>query len=96
MKTVSVYDKTDVKKEIQEKIDELKAICGRESLPMFVSLAISNDEEKTTYMSDFVDPILLGLNLNDDKMHEHMKVLEGFVTVPKDRPLEMEAETIAV
>ena len=88
------YNHKDLTKELQNKINEIKMICGTHSIPMFMTFAMKNENDKTEYMSELVDPVLLGLNLYDDHIHEHMKILRGFTVVSANNPLEIECDVI--
>lgn len=49
------YDKEEIyKKEIAPKISDLKVACTFAGLPMFVTVAIKNNEKETVYQSSIV------------------------------------------
>lgn len=55
MSTITVYNKrSEAEKTIRPVMRSLKAICTDWKLPMFVSVAVSNDENGTDYMNEAV------------------------------------------
>jgi len=61
---ITKYDKTEVyKKEIAPIISDLKVACTFAGLPMFVTVAIKNDDKTgTTYESNIVQASLMHMN----------------------------------
>lgn len=88
------YDRTDVvKKEIIPLIKNLKEICLREQIPMFVSFASRDTGAETDYLNEMLSPVSLGIQLSNDKISPMLKVVnDNFDVVPKSlhEPLEIE------
>ena len=60
-------------------IKELKEYCIKAGLPMFATVYIPEKEE---YVSDILSPTVLGVELNPDRITEHLNVANGFLTSP--------------
>ena len=89
----TTYNKQEMKKELKEKIDDLRIFCATNGIPFFVTCAIKNDKKKTEYLNELIDPALFGIHLNEDYIHEHLKVSKGFRAATNGEPLELEFET---
>lgn len=61
---------------LSEKIRELERYCVQQDLPIFISVAVANDEKKTKYVNTLYAPE--EVPLTEDYMVSHMKVLRGF------------------
>lgn len=87
------FDKSVVvKKEIAPLIKNIKEICLREQIPMFVSIA-AKDMGNTEYVNEMLSPVSLGIQLSNDKISPMLKVVnDNFDVVPKHlhEPLEIE------
>ena len=75
---IKEYDHNEMKKEIQKKMKEFKAFCAEFDIPMFMTVALKNTDKETEYLSEMVDPVLMGIDLTDDHIHEYLKILKGF------------------
>ena len=91
---MTIYNRIDIKDELQKRIASLKKFCAENNLPMFLTIAIKNTETETKYMNDQLDPALLGVELYDDHIHEHLKILMGFTVVSKDVPIELDFDAL--
>lgn len=93
MNDITVYNKRNVYKDILEKkVEELKKLCIREGVPMFVSFAIENNLERTVYQNDAIFPFDLDVKLKNNLYPLHLNVLNGFKTVlAEKRPIDIES-----
>lgn len=77
-KNLTIYDKSDVyKREVKPLIDNIKKVCVVNNIPIFISCAISNSEEKTEYKTDGIMTGSAGINLKNDKLEDFLMVLRG-------------------
>ena len=77
------YTKEDFYKSTLEKaIGDIQARCFNEGIPCFMTFAIADDDNKTTYRTEVVSPAAAGRELSDDHIYRHMSILSGFSTVP--------------
>lgn len=84
MKNANYFDKTEeYESEVIDLVTKLRVVCNRNSIPMFVSVCIKNDEKGTTYKNEMVGAASSGIKLTDDKLVKFVNVLNGFDTVPK-------------
>lgn len=69
MKKYTIYDKSKEydDSEIVDTILKLKWLCNKFEIPMFLSMAIQNDENKTTYKNELISAVSSGIELKDDK-----------------------------
>lgn len=80
---ITKFKKKDYYKNVIEpKILELKKICNDEKIPMFVAVAVSNNEKKTEYEYDFIGTNSNEIFLKDDKITDFFNVVLGFDVVP--------------
>lgn len=78
MEKSDVYDKHEIfLKEIVPIIKKLKIACNLNKLPMFITVAVANDESGTQYESDAIHAST-ELNLKDDRIANLMLLLNGF------------------
>ncbi len=68
--------------ELKKHIDALEDYCLQSSIPMYVTALIKDSEEKSEYYRAIVTPNSIGLKPHEDQINEHMKVANGFKTVP--------------
>ena len=85
MSKYTEYDKTDEFDVINEKIQELIQLCNTEQVPVFVSVAIANDENHTEYRNDMYASATNNIFLKDDKFPHFVNVINGFRTVPPQK-----------
>lgn len=83
-----MFDKSaKYSKEIEPLIVQLKAACNLYQIPFFVSCAVFDDGEKTTYKSDMISAYGNGIQLAQDMFPKFANVLNGFETVlPSSEP----------
>ncbi len=80
------YDKTDVfDSTINDKIQELIQLCNAEQVPIFVSVAVANDENHTEYRNDMFASATNDIFLKEDKFPDFVNVINGFRTVPPSK-----------
>lgn len=68
--------------EIEPLVNELTLKCRIANMPCFISVAVENTKENTSYINDAVTPHSVNVKLTNDKIADHMNVLNGFRTVP--------------
>lgn len=66
--------------EIKPIIEQLAVACHDNNIPMFVTVAIENTKEGTTYKSKIIDPDFLETSLTDDKFKDLLNIMNGFQT----------------
>lgn len=59
-------------------INEIKRICLNQRIPMFVTVFLPDRKE---YISDIVSPAVLDIEIEPDRITEHLNVANGFHTV---------------
>ena len=59
-------------------INEIRRICLNQCIPMFVTVYLP---DRKKYLSDIVSPAVLGINIEPDRITEHLNVANGFHTV---------------
>lgn len=67
---------------IKEQVSELIMKCRIAKIPCFISIAVGNTSDSTAYINEAVTPNSLGVKLTDDKISQHINVMNGFKTVP--------------
>ena len=72
---------------IEPIINQLKSVCNVENLPMFVTVAIANDENGTTYKNEIIYAST-DTRLADHKIGKLLLLLNEFQTQP---PLHIQA-----
>ena len=83
-----IYNKQDVYKEkIAPIVKELKILCSIEKLPMFVTVAVANNNEETVYESDMVYAAT-DIRLYDKKIGKLLLLINDFDVEP---PLHIQA-----
>lgn len=79
MQTV-YYEKQKVfKEQIAPLIQQMKSICNLERMPMFISVAVENQPDKTIYCNDAV-LASTGIRLEDNRIADIMLSLNGLET----------------
>jgi hypothetical protein len=80
------YDKTEIfNSTINNKIQELIQLCNAEQLPIFVSVAVANNAEKTEYVNDMFASATNDIFLKNDKFPDFVNVMNGFRTIPPQK-----------
>lgn len=91
MTNYTEYNKENIyNKEILEKVYELKLLCNKHRLPMFVSVCVKNDNNESKYVSEMVGSQSNNVILKNDLIPKFVNVLNGFDTIPKQEILEVE------
>lgn len=83
------YTKIKLSKNVNEAIDtklrELLQLCQIYHVPMFASIVIENDEEKTVYDNIVYGAAAHDIELKDDQIRKHELITSGFeVIMPRD------------
>ena len=89
-----MYDKTEYFEEtIMPMIQKLKAECFAAKIPLFVSCAVKDTGDATEYRNEMISEAqVCDCKLSDNKLTEYAKILNGFIAVPEEAPLELEFE----
>ena len=83
-----IYDKKKVYEEkIEPIIKQLKLTCNIEHLPMFVTVAVANNEKETVYRNDMVYAST-DIRLSDRKIGNLLLLVNDFKTEP---PLHLQS-----
>ncbi len=86
-------DKT-VLKDLDTALNSLLELCQIYHLPMFATVAVCNDDEKTEYKNIVYNPKSHAVNLTDDKIRKHILVSNGFDAVPARESLTLDMEEV--
>ena len=78
-----------VKDALTNKIEELLEICQLNGVPMFVTVALSDDGEKTEYYNQMFSAAAHDIHLTDDQIAGHILISNGFKAVPKRDYIEL-------
>ena len=85
------FDKTEIyETEIIKKVQELLRECNKEQIPVFISVAVKNDDEGTEYRNDMFASATNNIFLKDDFFPNFVNVTNGFRTVPPAKILEID------
>ena len=76
--------------EIEKKIFELLRLCNKEQLPIFISVAVKNDEEGTLYKNEMFASATNNIFLKDDFFPNFVNVTNGFRTIPPAKIVEID------
>ena len=85
----------EVRKEIQKKITELLELCQIYKVPMYVSVAIENNESETKYKNTMYSAKVHDIRLRDDQIEKHILISNGFCAVPKRETVEIDMDLLA-
>lgn len=89
------FDKRDNYKDIlEDKIMEIKRICHREKLPMFITVCVKNDESGTEYEKEMVSAATCNLSLKNDQIAKMVNVTLGFDTIQPTETLVVDSEDL--
>lgn len=80
----------DAKEAAKQKIEELLDICQLNGIPMFVSIVLEDDNEKTKYYNQLYSAKAHAINLADDQIAKHILIANGFKAVPKREALDLD------
>lgn len=76
-----MFDKTEIyKKEVERFARFLMLACNKAQIPLFISMAVSDDGNKTEYKNLILSSKRLGVDLSQDHIYDHVKIMNGFVT----------------
>lgn len=90
-KTITTYDKTDIyETEVLKRVQELLRLCNKEQMPIFISVAVKNDEEGTEYKNEMYASATNNVFLTDDLFPNFVNVTNGFRTVPPAKIVEID------
>jgi hypothetical protein len=90
---ITPYDCTsEFESEIKPKINELKKVCNRLKIPMYVSVCYKNNKKESTYYNDTVGSWSNGVILTTDLLPDYMNVQNGFRTVPPQEEEEVDMD----
>lgn len=78
-------------KALDKKVQELLEICQIEHLPMFLSVAVENTDETTTYKNVVYGAKSHNMGLADDRIEKHILIANGFDAVPKRENVILDA-----
>ena len=85
------FDKNDTYETlVAKKIQELLRICNKEQMPIFISVAVKNDESGTEYKNDMFASATNDIFLKDDYFPNFVNVTNGFRTVPPSKIVEID------
>lgn len=80
---VTPYDRTDeFNVSLRPKIDEIKKICNRLKIPIYISVCYKNNNKGSLYYNDMVGSWTNGIVLRDDYFPDYVNIQNGFKTVP--------------
>lgn len=82
---IKEYDKTNLyASKIEPIVRDLKVMCIAEELPMFVSVAVKNDENGTEYINNTVMGVT-GVKLKDNRIAKLLLYINDFESeLPQD------------
>lgn len=88
MNNFTEFDKeTYFNHEVRPLLEEALKKCNLENIPFYYIAAISGKNGSNNFSMNMVSPGFLGVELQDDRFAEYVKVNQGFVT---ETPTEME------
>ena len=71
----------EAEREIVPVIDELRLKCLKYGLPVFVTLAVADNGEKTSYISKSLSPTACGKKLSTNLIARHALIVRGFIPI---------------
>ena len=78
------YNRKDLyDKYVKEYVRKILLVCDSYHIPMFMTFAVANDKDGTTYVNEMLSAAAEGEVLKDDKLVKHALVTDGFTVVPK-------------
>ncbi len=91
MKDITIYNKEDIYNEkIKPLVKEVMRLSSIHNIPSFITFAVANDGELTTYISDMHSAVTNDICLKDDNIVKMANVLNGFDVVVQDKTIEIE------
>lgn len=90
------YDKTEIYETegIIDLLFKLKQQCGKNGIPMIVTVAIKNDENGTEYKTEMVSAVSSGINLKEDRFVKFVNVMNGFDTIPHKEEMNINLDEL--
>ena len=76
--------------EIVKRVFELKQICAREKIPMFISFCVKNDKSGSFYKHDMISPGPHEIEIKDNLFPKFVNVTLGFDTIQPRTDVEIE------
>lgn len=84
MSDITVFDKTDIyENEVLPIVEHLRMVCSKNEIPMFLTIAVKNDDNGTVYKNEMISAVSAGIHLKNEHLVNHVNVMNGFDTVPK-------------
>lgn len=71
-----------IKEKIAKPLKEIMNVCRENEIPVFFAVAVTDDGEKTEYLSEILSPAVAEKELTDDKITKMLNVMNGFDTLP--------------
>ena len=68
----------------------MKDICALNDIPFFFTACVANNDEKSAYRSEGISPESLGFSIADNHFANHINVANGFDTIPKEKPYNID------
>ena len=68
---------------IKEYVKTILLICEQEKIPVFMSFAVANENNETTYVNEMVSAGFENVVLYDDHIARHALVVNGFDVTPR-------------
>jgi len=88
---MSTFDKKEIyDQKIAPLLQSLMQACGEEKLPVFITVAVKNDNKDTEYVTSMASSSVHSLDLENDRFPKLVNVMNGFDTVPHFDPIELE------
>lgn len=88
--------KYDLDEATREKLDsamlQILQICQINRLPMFISVAVKNNEEETEYKSYVYSSTSNYVNLTNDQIRKHMLIANNYEAVPPREIISIDME----
>lgn len=83
-------DKTEVfDKEVKPLVEELKKLCYKRKIPMFMAFAISENSKMTRYKNEILTTAQMRMNpLKDDRISHFVRVIKGYKTIAPEDEME--------
>lgn len=79
--TFSKRDIYDTK--IKDHVKRILLMCDEYNIPMFMTFAVENNPQNTTYVSEMRSAAACDLVLTNDRLVKHALVMNDFEVIPK-------------
>lgn len=81
---MSEFDRSELyEKHVKEHVKKALLACDFHHIPAFLTFAVANDKDGTTYVTEMLSAAAEGEVLKDDRLVKHALVMDGFTVVPK-------------